>query len=53
MLLAFSVLVVFMILAALYESWSAPFSVLIVVPQGLAGKLAAVYLEGMPNDLFF
>ena len=53
MLLALSVLVVFMVLAALYESWSVPFSVLMVVPLGLAGALAAVYLARMPNDVFF
>ena len=48
-----SVLVVFMVLAALYESWSIPLSVMLVVPPGVAGALAAVYIAGMPNDVFF
>ncbi len=52
-LLALSILVVFLILAALYESWSIPVSVILVVPLGLIGALAAVYLRGMPNDVFF
>lgn len=52
-LLAFSALVVFLVLAALYESWSVPFSVLLVVPLGLFGAVAAVMLRNMPNDVFF
>ena len=46
-------LVVFLVLAALYESWSIPFSVLMVVPLGLIGAVAAVLLRDMPNDVFF
>ncbi|UMY19378.1 efflux RND transporter permease subunit [Methylobacterium organophilum] len=53
LLLALSVLIVFLCLAALYESWSIPFSVLLVIPLGVVGALAAVYLRGMPNDVYF
>ncbi|HET8706857.1 MAG TPA: efflux RND transporter permease subunit, partial [Pseudomonadales bacterium] len=48
-----SLTVVFLCLAALYESWSIPVSVLLVVPLGVLGALAAVYLRGMPNDVYF
>ena len=53
LLMALSLLVVFLCLAALYESWSIPFSVMLVVPLGVVGALAAVYLRGMPNDVYF
>jgi multidrug efflux pump len=53
LLLALSLLVVFLCLAALYESWSIPFSVMLVVPLGVVGSLAAVYLRDMPNDVYF
>lgn len=53
MLLALSMLVVFLVLAALYESWAIPLSVILVVPLGLLGAIAAVLLRGMPNDVFF
>lgn len=53
MLLALSMLVVFLVLAALYESWSIPVSVMLVVPLGLLGAVAAVLLRGLPNDVFF
>ncbi|WP_343641850.1 multidrug efflux RND transporter permease subunit [Roseateles sp.] len=53
MLLALSMLVVFLVLAALYESWSIPVSVMLVVPLGLIGAVAAVFLRGLPNDVFF
>ncbi|WP_273824090.1 efflux RND transporter permease subunit [Pseudomonas asplenii] len=53
MLLALSLLVVFLCLAALYESWSIPTSVLLVVPLGVLGAVLAVTLRGMPNDVFF
>jgi len=52
-LLAFSLLAVFLCLAALYESWSIPLSVLLVVPLGLLGALAGASLRGMPNDVYF
>lgn len=48
-----SLTVVFLCLAALYESWSIPVSVLLVVPLGVLGALGAVYLRGMPNDVYF
>ncbi|MCF8483543.1 MAG: multidrug efflux RND transporter permease subunit [Rhodospirillum sp.] len=52
-LLALSMLVIFLILAALYESWTIPLSVMMVVPLGLIGAVAAVMLRDMPNDVFF
>jgi multidrug efflux pump len=52
-LLGLSLLVVFLCLAALYESWSIPTSVLLVVPLGVLGAVLAVSLRGMPNDVFF
>jgi multidrug efflux pump len=52
-LLAFSMLAVFLCLAALYESWSIPLAVLLVVPLGVLGSLTGVWLRGMPNDVFF
>lgn len=52
-LLALSALVVFLVLAALYESWTIPLSVLLVVPLGMCGAVIAVTLRGMPNDVYF
>ncbi len=52
-LYAISLLVVFLCLAALYESWSIPLSVLLVIPLGLVGALAAVHLRGLENDIYF
>lgn len=52
-LMALSMLVVFLVLAALYESWAIPLSVMLVVPLGLIGAVGAVLLVGMPNDVFF
>ncbi len=52
-LLAFSMLAVFLCLAALYESWSIPFAVLLVVPLGVLGALSGVWLRDMPNDVYF
>ncbi|MEH2535155.1 multidrug efflux pump [Bradyrhizobium sp. AZCC 1588] len=52
-LLALSILVVFLVLAALYESWSIPLSVMLVVPLGVVGAVAAALLRGQPNDVFF
>ncbi|SIT47619.1 multidrug efflux system protein [Paraburkholderia piptadeniae] len=48
-----SILVVFLCLAALYESWSIPFSVIMVVPLGVIGALLAATLRGLENDAFF
>lgn len=53
MLMVLSMMVIFLVLAALYESWSVPVSVMLVVPLGLIGAMIAVYLRGMPNDSFF
>jgi multidrug efflux pump len=53
LLLALSALVVFLLLAALYESWTIPLSVLLVVPLGMLGAVAAVMLRDMPNDVYF
>jgi multidrug efflux pump len=52
-LYSLSVLVVFLCLAALYESWSIPFSVLLVVPLGVLGTIGAVLMRGLENDVFF
>ncbi|MDR3434314.1 MAG: multidrug efflux RND transporter permease subunit [Rouxiella aceris] len=53
LLIAISIFVIFLVLAALYESWSVPLSVLLVVPLGLIGAVAAVMLRDLPNDVFF
>ena len=53
LLLALSLLAVFLCLAALYESWSIPFSVMLVVPLGVLGSLLAATVMGMPNDVYF
>ena len=52
-LLLLSVLVVFLCLAALYESWSIPVAVLLVVPLGLLGVVLFSMMRGLPNDIFF
>ncbi|PRE77845.1 efflux RND transporter permease subunit [Burkholderia gladioli] len=52
-LYAISVLVVFLCLAALYESWSIPFAVMLSVPVGIAGALAGALLFGQTNDVYF
>jgi multidrug efflux pump len=53
MLYALSLLVVFLCLAALYESWSIPFSVIMAVPIGVLGAVAAATLFGQSNDVYF
>ncbi len=52
-LYALSLLVVFLCLAALYESWSIPLAVILVVPLGVLGALLAATLRGLPNDVYF
>lgn len=52
-LYAISLLVVFLCLAALYESWSIPFSVMLVVPLGVLGALVATWSRGLDNDVYF
>lgn len=49
----FAIIAVFLCLAALYESWSIPFSVLLVVPLGIIGVILATLLRGMENDIYF
>jgi multidrug efflux pump len=53
LLYALSLLVVFLCLAALYESWSVPLGVLLVIPIGLLGAVLAVFARGLQNDVFF
>jgi multidrug efflux pump len=48
-----SLIVVFLCLAALYESWAIPLAVILVVPLGIVGALAATTLRGLPNDVYF
>ncbi len=52
-LLALSALVVFLCLAALYESWTIPVAVLMTVPLGILGAVVAAMLRGLPNDVYF
>src|SRR3546814_17470859 len=51
--LVLSLVVVFLCLAALYESWSIPFSVILVVPVGILGAVMATLGRGLSNDVFF
>lgn len=53
MLYAISILFVFLCLAALYESWTVPLSVMLAVPLGVVGALLATYLRGLTNDVYF
>jgi multidrug efflux pump len=53
MLFGLSFLVVFLCLAALYESWATPIAVMLVVPVGLIGSILAAWVSGLPNDVFF
>lgn len=53
LLYALSVLVVFLALAALYESWTIPISVMLAVPLGVLGAVLAAMVRGLPNDVFF
>ncbi len=52
-LYAISLLFIFLLLAALYESWSVPFAVILVVPLGVLGALAATWIRGLDNDIYF
>jgi HAE1 family hydrophobic/amphiphilic exporter-1/multidrug efflux pump len=49
----FAIVMVFLILAAQFEKWSLPLAVIMAVPFALAGALVAVFLRGMPNDIYF
>ncbi|MCL1825772.1 MAG: efflux RND transporter permease subunit [Betaproteobacteria bacterium] len=53
MLYALSILVVFLCLAALYESWSVPFAVIMIIPLGVIGALLAATGRGLSNDVYF
>jgi multidrug efflux pump len=53
LLFGISLIVVFLCLAALYESWSIPFAVMLVVPLGIFGAVLAVMLRDLPNDVYF
>src|SRR5690606_39504841 len=52
-LMGLAMLVVFMVLAALYESWAIPLSVMLMVPLGMLGAVGMVTALGMPNDVYF
>lgn len=52
-LFALSLLFIFLCLVALYESWTLPLAVIVIVPTGLMGAAAAIFLRGMPNDVYF
>lgn len=52
-LYAISIMVVFLCLAALYESWSVPISVILVIPLGLLGAALAAWMRGLSNDVYF
>ncbi len=53
MLYAVSLLIVFLCLAALYESWAIPFAVMLIVPMGIVGTVVATRLAGLSNDVYF
>ena len=50
---AFALLMVFLVLAALYESWSIPFAVILAIPFGIWGALLAIWTRGLTNDIYF
>jgi multidrug efflux pump subunit AcrB len=52
-LYAFSILVIFLCLAALYESWPIPISILLALPLGVIGGVIASTIRGLPNDVYF
>ncbi|MEN6533013.1 MAG: efflux RND transporter permease subunit [Bryobacteraceae bacterium] len=53
LLYSFSILVIFLVLAALYESWSVPISILLALPLGVIGGVLASSTRGLPNDVYF
>jgi HAE1 family hydrophobic/amphiphilic exporter-1 len=53
LLYAFSILVVFLVLAALYESWTVPISIVLALPLGVLGGVVASSVRGLPNDVYF
>ncbi|SEK42968.1 multidrug efflux RND transporter permease subunit [Nitrosovibrio tenuis] len=50
---AFALLMVFLVLAGLYESWSIPFAVILAIPFGMLGALLAIWTRGLTNDIYF
>lgn len=50
---AFALLMVFLVLAALYESWAIPFAVILAIPFGILGALVAIWTRGLANDIYF
>lgn len=52
-ILSFALLMVFLVLAALYESWSIPFAVILAVPFGILGALLAIWARGLTDDIYF
>ncbi len=53
LLYAFSMIVIFLCLAALYESWTVPISIMLALPLGVIGGVAASMIRGFPNDVYF
>jgi HAE1 family hydrophobic/amphiphilic exporter-1 len=53
LLFSFSILVIFLVLAALYESWTIPISIMMALPLGLIGGVLATSYRGLPNDVYF
>ena len=53
MVFAFALLMVFLVLAALYESWSIPMAVILAIPFGILGALLAISMRGLSNDIYF
>jgi multidrug efflux pump subunit AcrB len=53
LLYAFSIFVIFLCLAALYESWAIPIAILLVLPLGVIGGVIASSMRGLPNDVYF
>ena len=53
MVFAFALFMVFLVLAALYESWSVPFAVILAIPFGVLGALLAIWTRGLTNDIYF
>jgi len=53
LLYAFSILAIFLVLAALYESWNVPISILLALPLGVVGGILAMTFRGLPNDVYF
>jgi HAE1 family hydrophobic/amphiphilic exporter-1 len=53
LLYAFSMIVIFLCLAALYESWTVPIAIMLALPLGVIGGVAASMLRGFPNDVYF